>query len=104
MLGCEDWVNACILEASGTNDYKLPHGFKDFQAISAPIACDSEAEQDPVVRILDYEGIHPTLPSFLHFHAKFVLQNFRPPFFVRIVTREKKGKNDPENDAMSHEP
>ena len=27
-----------------------------------------------------------------------------PPFFVRIVTRGKKGKNDPENDAMSHEP
>ena len=56
-------VNACILEASGKNDYKLPHGFKDVQAISAPIACDSEAEEVPVARILDYEGIHPTLPS-----------------------------------------
>ena len=55
-------VNACIL-ASGTNDYKLPHRFKDVQAISAPIACDSEAEEDPVARIVDYEGIHPTLPS-----------------------------------------
>ena len=58
-------VNACILEASGKNNYKIPHGFKDVQTISAPIACDSEAEEDPVARILDYEGIHPTLPSSL---------------------------------------
>jgi len=61
----ETAVNACILEAIGKNDYKLPHGFKDVQAISAPIACDSEAEEDPVARILDYEGIHPALPSSL---------------------------------------
>ena len=43
-------VNTCILEASGKNDYKLPHGFKDVQAISAPIARDSDAEEDPVAR------------------------------------------------------
>ena len=58
-------VNACILEAIGKNDYKLPHGFKDVQPISAPIACDSVAEEDPVACVLDYEGIHPTLPSSL---------------------------------------
>ena len=34
-------VNACILEASGKNNYKIPHGFNDVQTISAPIACDS---------------------------------------------------------------
>ena len=56
-------VNTCTLEASGKNDYKLSHGFKDVQAIHASISCDSEAEEDPVARILDYEGIHPTLPS-----------------------------------------
>ena len=58
-------VNTCILEASGTNDYKLPHGFKDVQPISAPKACDSDAEEDPVACVLDYEGIPPTLPSSL---------------------------------------
>ena len=58
-------VNTCILEASGKNDYKLPHGFKDVQAISAPISCDSDAEKDPVARLLDNIGIHPTLPSSL---------------------------------------
>ena len=81
VLGCEDWVNACILEASGTDDYKLPHGFKDVQAISAPIACDSEPEEDPVARILDYEGIHRTLPSSL---PSLCCKIFDPPFLYEL--------------------
>ena len=69
--------NACILEASRKNDYKLPHGFKDVQAISAPIGCDSDAEEDPVARVLDYKGIHPTLPSSLPRLIKEVPRSLR---------------------------
>lgn len=58
-------VNTCILEANGTNDYMLPHGFRDIPRISAPLSCDSDYDEDPVARVLEYEGLHPSLPSSL---------------------------------------
>jgi len=58
-------TNRCILEANGTNNYMLPHGYRDVPRISAPLSCDSDDEQDPVARVLEYEGLHPSLPSSL---------------------------------------
>ena len=58
-------VNTCILEANGTNDYMLPHRFRDVRRISAPLSCDSDDKEDPLARVLEYEDLHPSLPSSL---------------------------------------
>ena len=58
-------VTECILDANGTNDYKLPHGIKHEQPISIDMPLDSDDTDDPVARTLDYEGLHASLPSSL---------------------------------------
>ena len=56
-------VTKCILDANGTNDYKLPHGIKHEEPISIDMPLDSDDADDPVARTLDYEGLHASLPS-----------------------------------------
>ena len=58
-------VTKCILDANGTNDYKLPHGIKHEEPIFVDIFLDSDDTDDPVARTLDYEGLHASLPSSL---------------------------------------
>ena len=58
-------VNKCILDAKGTNNYKLPHGIKHEEPVSHDISLDLDDTGDPVARTLDYEGLHASLPSCL---------------------------------------
>ena len=58
-------VNKCILDAKGTNNYKLPHGIKHEEPVSHDISLDLDDTGDPVARTLDYEGLHASLPSSL---------------------------------------
>ena len=58
-------VTKCILDANGTNNYKLPHGIKHEEPVSDDISLDLDDTDDPVARTLDYEGLHASLPSFL---------------------------------------
>ena len=58
-------VNKCILDAKGTNNYKLPHGIKHEEPVSDDISLDLDDTDDPVARTLDYEGLHASLPSSL---------------------------------------
>ena len=58
-------VTKCILDANGTNDYKLPHGIKHEEPISFDLSLDLDDANDPVARILDDEGLHASLPSSL---------------------------------------
>ena len=56
-------VTKCILDANGTNNYKLPHGIKHEEPVSDDISLDLDDTDDPVARTLDYEGLHASLPS-----------------------------------------
>ena len=47
-------VTECILDANGTNDYKLPHGIKHEQPTSIDMPLDSDDTDDLVARTLDY--------------------------------------------------
>ena len=58
-------VNKCILDAKGTNNYKLPHGIKHEEPVSHDISLHLDDTGDPVARTLDYEGLHASLPSSL---------------------------------------
>jgi hypothetical protein len=59
-------VTKCILDANGTNDYKLPHGIKHEKPISVDLTFDSDDMNDPVARTLDYEGLRASLPQTVH--------------------------------------
>ena len=54
MLGRQTAVNKCILDAKGTNNYKLPHGIKHEEPVSHDISLDLDDTGDPVARTLDY--------------------------------------------------
>ena len=58
-------VTKCILDANGTNNYKLPHGIKHEEPVSVDRPSDSDDTDDPVARTLDYEGLRASLPSSL---------------------------------------
>ena len=58
-------VTKCILDANGTNDYKLPHGIKHEEPVCDDISLDLDDTDDLVARTLDYEGLHASLPSSL---------------------------------------
>ena len=49
-------VNKCILDAKGTNNYKLPHGIKHEEPVSHDISLHLDDTGDPVAN-LDYEGL-----------------------------------------------
>ena len=59
-------VTKCILDANGTNNYKLPHGIKHEEPISVDLTFDSDDMNDPVARTLDYEGLRASLPQMVH--------------------------------------
>ena len=44
-------VTKCILDANGTNDYKLPHGIKHEEPVSHDISLDLDDTGDPVARL-----------------------------------------------------
>ena len=71
-------VTKCILDANGTNDYKLPHRIKHEEPVSDDISLDLDDTDDPVARTLDYKGLLASLPSFFS-HDKFImLHKLRP--------------------------
>ena len=81
-------VNKCILDAKGTNNYKLPHGIKHEEPVSDDISLDLDDTDDPVARTLDYEVCMPH--SLLLSHDKFMLHKLRPPRFAMSCNSTKK--------------
>ena len=56
-------VTKCILDADGTNNFKLPRRVKHKEPVSDDVSSDSDDTGDPVARTLDYKGLHASLPS-----------------------------------------